>query len=229
MTNPISITVPPGGCFGVEIRSEGGTNDSLSNSLLDAHQASGGLVTPGSVTYAGTGCPGGQGLAATAITVAAPQAMPGTALSIHGSGYAPGAPVLTIAGASDTSAGGIPLPLPLPGTSPTCHLYVSLELLPALTQVAPATGTLLAWQDGSFLPIPKDPALNGAVLHLQNMSIAAPWSGNPVGLSLTNHATVTLGAYTTPSHGVWFNAHHLSATAEAGSFQGTIGYALRID
>lgn len=217
--NPVPVTIPSNGWFVVQLTLEANTNRGLAHAIVDAQKYVG--IVDGSATSNGIGCTDGVSSSPALILTSGTYA-PGSAHSIHGSGLGANAPVLTMIGASDQVYGGIPLPFTLPGTS--CTAYASYDF--TLGQVADVTGAILPQSASSFLAIPADPALSGAMLFEQHVSLVA--GANTYGVVMSDKRNIVLGSYTPPTNGVWYVANGDSATAPAATLADALGFALRI-
>jgi hypothetical protein len=134
-----------------------------------------------SYTVAGTGCPGSNGTPAIA---AAPGSLPHLGQTFTASLTNLGALTVGIAGLSNTTSGGAPLPADLTAAGmPGCTLYASLDLLVALPSPSGST----TWS----LALPSTPALAGVRIFQQAATLAV--GVNPFGFVTSNHGTATLG------------------------------------
>ncbi len=132
----------------------------------------------------GAGCRGSRGIPALGRD---PDTLPwiGTALRVRVTDAVALRPCWLSIGASKTSWGGIPLPLPLDGAGmPGCVVLASPDL--SLALATDAAGALEV-----PLMVPADARFLGASIHLQ--AWIADAAANAFGLVVTNAATATLG------------------------------------
>jgi hypothetical protein len=138
-----------------------------------------GVTIPGSFTQFGSGCSGPQGL---------PVLTAGSAPTIGNTSMLSFAPTpllgVFVLGLSNTTTGGLGLPMPLAGVGmPGCTLWVSLDVL--LTRTPSAGTASLA------IPVPYQPALVGSTLFVQAASFDL--AANPLGLTVSNALAGTIG------------------------------------
>jgi hypothetical protein len=86
--------------------------------------------------------------------------------------------VLLLTGLSDTSFGGIPLPLDLSLLFPTANVCGSLQTSIELQQSVPSTGSSAINARLAF-PIPRDPSLRGLLFFQQVLSMESSTFGPP--------------------------------------------------
>jgi hypothetical protein len=163
----------------------------------------------------GTGClASGLGNPMTAVAAQTTDWLAGSAtMTTNGSNLLPNGVTLFITGADKTSAGGIPLPFTLPGTS--CTVYN--EMLVATAVIASATGT-----GTNAITFPPLPAYHGLTFYTQIWGLDA--AANPFGLTTSNAAMHHIVApYTVPLPVK--RVYLLSSLGPTGSTE-TYGYGL---
>jgi hypothetical protein len=217
---PVTVAIPNGGWFVVDVTMDNNANDGRTHALLDAARASGGVVA-GTATKGALGCSAGG--AGPAEIFADGVLAPGGALSLHGTNLGAGSTIATLLGASDTAYGTLPLPLRLPGTN--CDLLVAVDLV--VPQTADANGTLPKYAPSTLLPVPPEPAFQNAILHAQHLAIV-PAANPPWGLALSDKVRVALGALTPPDRGVWKVANPDASGAAIARVFAADGLAMRI-
>jgi hypothetical protein len=143
---------------------------------------------------------------------------------VYGGGYAPLAPVVTLI-TSSLLEERVPISL----TTPVCWLYVDLStgfgLAPA---IAGPLGQIEPFSPSRTFPIPKNPSISGALLYVQNASVAFT-DGGGEGVATSNYRTVEIGAAKLPLAGAWFAAHPGDASARIASVAHWGGLALRLE
>ena len=229
---PIPINIPTGGAFCLDLTINGNTNNFIVNGRVDRHTGTGGQPTGGSVVTLGTGCPTDAAATANAVcsvtTVLSGGYGPASAHTVYGTGLGANAAVLTALGFSDSSYSGIPLPLPVPGTTPQCPLYVSQDTF--FVQVADATGAIANYSDRSMVGVPNDPLLNGASIFHQHLAVGTPWAGNPYGITFSNGVRVNFGTYVPASTlNLWNSVHVFSNSAAVGNNAGPAAMVVRVE
>ncbi|MBL8898679.1 MAG: hypothetical protein JNM84_13665 [Planctomycetes bacterium] len=104
-----------------------------------------------------------------------------------------GRQVFLFTGLSDTSFGGIPLPLDLSILFPTANVCGALQTSIELQQSVPSTGNPAINARLSF-PIPRDPSLRGLLFFQQVLSLESSTFGPPfLGVAVSALAIGTVG------------------------------------
>jgi hypothetical protein len=228
---PIPISIPTGGAFCLDVTINGNTNNFIANGRVDRHGGTGGQPVGGSVVTLGTGCPASSGAAnatCAVTTVLVGGYGPASSHTVSGTGLGNNAIVLTALGFSGTSWAGVPLPLPVPGTVPTCSVYASLDTF--FVQVADAVGGIAAYSDSSMVGVPTDPLLNGASIFHQHLSLTPTWAGNPYGITFSNGVQVIFGNLVpSTSQSLWNSVHVFSNSAAVGNNAGPQALVVRVE
>ncbi|HLU38360.1 MAG TPA: hypothetical protein VK081_03185 [Planctomycetota bacterium] len=217
---PVSITIPPGGFFVIDMSVDGNDIDGRGHALVDAAIGSGGAVN-GVAFSSDLGCSVTPNGSAATIATSGTHA-PGGVHSIHGTNLGANAPVFAIVGASDAQASFGQLPLPVPGTS--CTIYTSWDII--LPLQANASGEVPEFAPGSHIAIPALPWFQHVTLYEQLVSYVP--GANPWGLVFSDKRTVQLGTLTPPNPGFYAVSHSADAFASVADDTGPHGYALRV-
>ncbi|MGB3967604.1 MAG: kelch repeat-containing protein [Planctomycetota bacterium] len=138
-----------------------------------------GAAIPGAFAPFGSGCAGPQGQPAltgpVAPTIGNTATVSAAATPLLG---------VFVLGLSNSSSGGVGLPLPLAAVGmPGCTLFVSLDVLVTRTPVGGAASLAI--------PVPYQPALVGGVFFVQTASLDL--AANPLGLTISNALAGTIG------------------------------------
>ncbi len=220
LPQPVSVAIPMGGAFVLDLAVDG--NDNTSDSAqLDFFIDPANLQNSGAAVTNGRGCPLGVTLPGPVLDTIG-NYEPGGAISIFGSSFAPNMPVGIVVTAQVFAS-----PLAFPSTSPTCWAYVdpSTTVL-ALGTTSTASGGV---RGGDPLPIPKRPAPAGAVIYVQSVTPVTLFSGNGFGLASSNYRTLLVGALKVPTAGAWVAASVSNARATVASTAFYGGLALRLE
>ncbi len=220
-SQPLSINIPAGGSFVIDLKIEGNDLNGQAHAFLDAARGSGGAVN-GMAFSSETGCSATSGGPTASILTSGVHA-PGGVHSIHGTGLGANAPVLALIGASDNTAAFGPLPLTLPGTN--CQIYTSAEF--SLLMLADASGTVRAFGLGSTIAVPAQSHFQGARLFEQLVSVVP--GANPWGLVFSDKRSIVLGTLSPPSPGFYSVSHGFDANAPLADEASPYGYAVRLD
>ena len=218
---PVSVTIPAGGWFVVELVMEGNNiaNLGYSHAMVDGANTTGGVVN-GSASNFGAGCAAGAGPAPTIGSSGV--LAPGAAHFVTGQNLGANAPVFAIFGLSNTTSALGQLPYQLSGTN--CSLLVSPDLTSLL--FADAAGAIPANQPGAALPIPATNAFQGLMLFEQ----LAAWSpgANPWDIVVSDGLFVTLGSIQPLGRGTYTVQNGESAFAPVAIDVKPFGLAMRL-
>lgn len=222
LAQPVPLNVGSADTLLVELATFGcdiGADLARCDAVVDPANA----VGNGSVTRNGNACPIGQGLPGAALELPGVYE-PGGSFAIRGTGYLPGAPVVSV-----LTATLLPQPLALPNTTPNCWIYLEPgTLFGTLSFVADGGGGVDGGRGGT-LPLPKRPRMSGATIYVQNFTLATPWSGNPAGIASSNYRTITVGQMKAPAVSGWVAEHGSDGGAPVANSAYYGGLALRID
>ena len=220
LPQPVSVAIPAGGAFVLDLAVTG--NDNTSDSAhLDFFIDAANLQNPGAAITNGRGCPLGVALPGPVLDTIG-NYEPGGAISIFGHSFAPSVPVGIVVTAHVFAS-----PLAFPSTSPSCWAYVdpSTTVL-SLGVTSSASGGV---RGGDPLPIPKRPPPAGAVIYVQSVTPVALFAGNGFGLASSNYRTIQVGALKVPTIGAWVAASATDARATVASTAFYGGLALRLE
>ncbi len=220
---PVSIAIPAGGMFVVDVQMEGNNiaNFGFSHAIVDGHMSSGG-VTDGFASSFGAGCPAAIGGAPATMTTTGVHA-PGAAHFISGQNLGPNTLALGLIGASNAASPFGALPFNLPSTA--CTLYTDAAI--SFLMLTDGAGAIAPNLQSGAVAVPIDPAFAGVQLFEQIASIAP--NANAFGFVLSDARDITLGSYAPPTIGVYSVSHGADAEAGIADKVEPFGYALRVE
>jgi hypothetical protein len=223
LAQPVPFAVPTGGSFVVDIVAAGNDNVGAS-AQLDYYLDPTATQNRGFAVTNGRGCPIGA-TSPGVVLDSLGSYEPGGSFSVHGDGYAPNAPVATV-----LTFGLLAQPFALPGTTPTCWVYVDPASATTLAlQVADGAGRVPAFTDPSTVPLPRQPRLCGVVLYVQNAAPTPLFSGNSFGLATTNYRTIVVGCPPPANVPVRTIVHHVNSSGAVATTALPGAPVMRID
>ncbi|MFO1054686.1 MAG: hypothetical protein U1F36_20885 [Planctomycetota bacterium] len=224
LSTPVAIAVPQGGCLAVELRVDGNLGGEAAHVALDFDFDASGILAFGDSVNNGNGCAAAAGAGGLTLATVG-QYEPGTAFRLIGSNYPPNAPVATL-----VTAQLLQNHLALPLTSPTCWLYVDPDTGPVLAGASSNNNGEIGGDNlGPVLPLPKTPAMCGAVLYVQNAAPTPTFAGNQLGVVTSNYRTVHVGCTQPSAVRGWHAANLDSSTARFATAAAPGGLAMRIE
>lgn len=220
---PVSVAIPAGGWFVVEIQMEGNNiaNFGFSHAIVDGHTAPGGAAG-GTATSFGQGCSASVGAPGASIGSTGVHA-PGAAHFVSGQHLGANSLALLLLSGSNTTSQLGALPWNLPGTA--CDLYTDLDL--NFVMFTDANGAIAPNQQMGAISVPANTAFNGVNIYEQFASLVA--GANAWDIVLSDARAITLGTFTTPAMGVYSVSHGSNASAGVGDKVEAFGYALRVE